>query len=68
MDSAAFHELISQVRGAAAALAEAERKVAAFRAELTQQEHAARLEISPTRRKAIPPVARRVSSGWVPAG
>jgi len=34
MDSTAFHELIAQARGSAAALAEAEQKVAAFKAEL----------------------------------
>jgi hypothetical protein len=36
MDSTALHELIAQVRGAAAALAEAEQKVASFTAELEQ--------------------------------
>ena len=39
MDSNAFHELIAQVRGTAAELAQAEQKVAAFKAELAQQEH-----------------------------
>jgi hypothetical protein len=42
MDSTAFHELIAQVRGAAAELAQAEQKVAAF--ELAQQEHRAQLD------------------------
>jgi hypothetical protein len=34
MDSSALHELIAQVRGTAAALAEAEQRVASFTAEL----------------------------------
>ena len=38
MDSAAFHELIAQVHGMAAEFAEAEQKVAAFKAELAEQE------------------------------
>jgi hypothetical protein len=38
MDSTAFHELIAQVRGAAATLAEAEQRVATFKAELAQQD------------------------------
>jgi hypothetical protein len=37
MDSAAFHELVAQIRGTAASLAEAEQKVAAFKDELAQQ-------------------------------
>jgi hypothetical protein len=47
MDSAAFDELIAQVRGTAAALAEAEQKVAAVKAELAQQQHGAQLDASP---------------------
>jgi hypothetical protein len=38
MDSTAFHELIAQVRGSAAALAEAEQRVAAFKDGLAQQD------------------------------
>jgi ABC-type transporter Mla subunit MlaD len=38
MDSTALHELIAQVRGTAAALAEAEQRVASFTAELAQQD------------------------------
>jgi hypothetical protein len=67
MDSTAFHELIAQVRGAAATLAEAEKKVASFKAELAQQDRGAQLDASaaqPTRT----PIAKRRSSGWVPAG
>jgi hypothetical protein len=67
MDSTAFHELIAQVRSAAATLAEAEQRVAAFKAELAQQDRAAQLDA----RSAQPvrtPTAKRGSSGWVPAG
>jgi len=38
MDNSALQELISQVRGCAAALAEAEQKVAALKNEFAQQE------------------------------
>jgi hypothetical protein len=55
MDSTAFHELIAQVRGTAAALAEAEQKVAAFKVELAQQEHGAQLDTALQR--AIGPIA-----------
>jgi hypothetical protein len=37
MDSTALNELIAQVRGTAATLAEAEQRVAAFKNELAQQ-------------------------------
>ena len=37
MDSGALSELVAQVRGTAATLAEAEQRVAAFTAELAQQ-------------------------------
>jgi hypothetical protein len=63
MDSTAFHELIAQVRGTAAELAEAEQKVAAFKAELAQQEHGAQLDCA--RQKAIRPIPKR-NSGWLP--
>jgi len=70
MDSTAFHELIARVRGASATLVEAERKVAAFKAELAQQENGTRLDTSPAPQKAIraPIVRRSGSSGWVPEG
>jgi len=67
MDSTAFHELIAQVRGTAAALAEAEQKVAAFKAELAQQDHGAQLDAS-SALQVQTPIAKRDSSGWVPAG
>jgi hypothetical protein len=65
MDSTAFHELIAQVRGTAAELAEAEQKVAAFKAELAQQEHGAQLDSA--LQKAIRPIPKLVKSGWLPA-
>jgi hypothetical protein len=64
MDSTAFHELIAQVRGTAAELALAEQKVAAFKAELAQQEHGAQLDEA--RQRAIRPIPKR-QSGWLPA-
>jgi hypothetical protein len=67
MDSTAFHELIAQARGSAAALAEAEQKVAAFKAELVQQEHGAQLDASSALVRAIKPIPKRVNSGWLPA-
>jgi hypothetical protein len=65
MDSTAFHELIAQVRGTAAELAEAEQKVAAFKAELAQQEHGAQLDSA--LQKAIRPIPKHVKSGWLPS-
>ena len=64
MDSTAFHELIAHVRGTKAELAVAEQKVAAFKAELAQQEHGAQLDSA--RQKAIRPIPKR-NSGWLPA-
>ena len=67
MDSTAFHELIAQVRGTAAALAEAEQKVAAFKAELAQQEHGAQLDARSVLLSAVKSIPKRVSSGWLPS-
>jgi hypothetical protein len=67
MDSTAFHELIAQVRGTAASLAEAEQRVAAFKAELAQQEHGAKLDASSALVRAMKPLPKRATSGWVPA-
>lgn len=64
MDSTAFHELIAHVRGTAAELAAAEQKVAAFKAELAQQEQGDQLDAALQR--AIGPIPNR-SSGWLPA-
>jgi hypothetical protein len=67
MDSGAFHELIAQVRGTAAALAEAEQKVAAFKAELAQHEHGAQLGARSVLLSAVKPIPKRISSGWLPS-
>jgi hypothetical protein len=64
MDSTAFHELIAHMRGTTAELAAAEQKVAAFKAELAQQEHGAQLDSALQR--AIRPIPKR-TSGWLPA-
>jgi hypothetical protein len=66
MDGTAFHELIAQVRGTTAELAVAEQKVAAFKAELAQQEHGAKLDSALQRAMPMQPSPKRVS-GWVPA-
>ena len=67
MDSTALHELIAQVRGTTAALAEAEHKVASFTAELAQQDRLAQPDAKPAQ-PIRPLIAKRGSSGWVPAG
>jgi hypothetical protein len=70
MDSTAFEELIAQVRGTAAALAEAEQKVAAVKAELAQQVQGGQLDARSALSRAVkplPPLPKRVSSGWLPA-
>jgi hypothetical protein len=65
MDITAFNELIAQVRATAAALAEAEQRVAAFKAELAEQGQGAQV-VSPVAR-TIKPLPKRVNSGWLPA-
>jgi hypothetical protein len=67
MDSAALHELISQVRGTAAALAEAEQRVASFAAEPAQQDGGAQPDAKPAQQSRAP-IAKRGGSGWVAAG
>jgi hypothetical protein len=67
MDSSALQELIAQVRGTTAALAEAERRVASFTAELAHQDRGPQPDAKPA--QPIPtPIAKHRSSGWVPAG
>jgi hypothetical protein len=66
MDSTALHELIAQVRGTTAALAEAEQRVASFTAEIAQQDRRDQPEAKPA--QPIGPAAKRRSSGWVAAG
>ena len=68
MDSTAFDELIAQVRGTATALAEAEQKVAAVKAELAQKDHRARPDASSFVLKPPKSTPKHVSSGWLPAG
>jgi len=67
MDSTALHELIAQVRGTTAALAEAEQRVASFTAELAQQDRLDQPDAKPARQIRTP-IAKRGSSGWEPAG
>jgi hypothetical protein len=67
MDSTALQELIAQVRGTTTALAEAEQKVAAVKAELAQKDHGAQL-VNSVLLKPVKPTPKRVSSGWLPAG
>jgi hypothetical protein len=67
MDIAAFQELIAQARDSAAALAEAERKVAAFKAELAQQNQEVRLAAGAAPPQPIKLAPKRLNSGWVPA-
>jgi hypothetical protein len=68
MDSTAFEELIAQVRGTATALAEAEQKVAAVKADLSQQKHGAQIDTNSAFLMAVKPTPKRVNSGWLPAG
>ena len=67
MDITAFHELIAQARDSAAALAEAERKVAVFKAELAQQNQDARPDVGSAPSRSIRLAPKRANSGWVPA-
>jgi hypothetical protein len=67
MDSAALHDLIAQVRGTTAALAEAEQKVASFTSELAQQAPLARPDAKPAEPSGTR-IAKRGASGWLPAG
>ena len=64
MESTALNELIMEVRRSAAALAEAEEKVAAFRDELSQHKHEPQPASAP--QSATRPNAKR-ASGWLPA-
>jgi hypothetical protein len=66
MDSTALHELIAQVRSTAAELAATEQRVASFTAELAQLDLGAQ-DAKPVQQPRTP-IAKRGSSGWVPAG
>jgi hypothetical protein len=63
MDSTALHALIAEVCGTAAALAEAEQRVASATAELAQQNPGAQ-----PAQQTRTPIARRGNSGWMAAG
>jgi hypothetical protein len=67
MDGIALSELIAQVRNTAAELAAAEQRVASFTAELVQLDRGAQRDAKPAQQKRTP-IAKRGSSGWVPAG
>jgi ABC-type transporter Mla subunit MlaD len=67
MDSTALHELIAQVRGTAAALAEAEQRVASFTAELAQQDRGVQSPAN-SAQQIRTRISKGGSSGWVPAG
>ena len=62
MDSTALQALIAEVRGTAAALAEAEKRVASATAELAQGSG-----VQPAQQTRVP-IAKRGNSGWVAAG
>jgi methyl-accepting chemotaxis protein len=62
MDSTALQELIAQVRGTVTELAATEQRVASFTVELAR---GAEQDAKPANRT---PIAKRGSSGWVPAG
>jgi uncharacterized protein YhaN len=64
MDIEAFNALIAQVRESAASLAQAEQKVAAFKAELAEQAKEAEHNAAPVR--SIRSIPKR-ASGWVAA-
>ena len=64
MDINALNELIARVRETAASLAQAEQRVAAFRAELAEQAKDAEHNVVPAR--SIRSIPKR-ASGWVAA-
>ena len=66
MDTTALDELIAQVRGTVTALVEAEGKVAAVKAELSDQAYKARLDASSALVKAVTPTPKAAGSGWLP--
>ena len=66
MDNTALQALIAQVRESTSALAEAEQKIAAAKADLGRQDLKARLDASVER--STKPIAKRDETGWVAAG
>jgi predicted phage tail protein len=67
LDTTALDELIAQVRGTVTALAEAEKKVATVRTELSDENYKARLEASSGLLEDVTPIPKAATSGWVPA-
>ena len=67
MDTTALDELIAQVRGTVTAVAEAEKKVATVRTELSDENYKARLEASSGLLKDVTPIPKAATSRWVPA-
>ena len=67
LDITALQDLITQVRGTTAALAEVEQRVASFTAELVRLDRGAQRDAKPAQQIRTP-IRRRDSSGWVPAG
>jgi hypothetical protein len=65
MDSTALHELIAQVRSTVAELAVTEQRIASSTAELADR--GSQSDTKPAQ-QARTPIAKRGSSGWVPAG
>jgi hypothetical protein len=69
MDTTVLDELIAQVRGSVTVLAETEKRVAAVKAELSDQNYKVRLQASSALLKDVAPVPESAAaSGWVPAG
>jgi len=67
LDITALQDLITQVRGTTAALAEVEQRVASFTAELAQQDLGAQRDAN-SAQQSRRPIGRRGTSGWVAAG
>lgn len=67
LDITALQDLITQVRGTTAALAEVEQRVASFTAELAQQDPGARLDAN-SAQQSRRPTGRPGTSGWVATG
>jgi hypothetical protein len=67
MDITAFNELIALARQTAASLAQAEQKVAAFKAELAEQAKDAQCNATAAPARSIRSIPKRANSGWVPA-
>jgi hypothetical protein len=64
MDSTALKDLIGEIRGTTATLADAEQRVAAFAVELATKKRVAPVHVSALS-KAIPG-PKRGRSGWIP--